>query len=195
MIVGLSGYARAGKDTAALALIEERGFRRVGFADKLREFALAIDPIVSVENLGYGAVVKHRLSHRVNAEGWTEAKRVPEVRTLLQRLGTEAGRKILGDNVWIDAALRGIDANEDVVITDVRFPNEAQAIRDRCGEVWRIERPGLSAVNAHESETALDGFPFDATIYNGTTVEHLRENVIAALDVRLRQRANERIGF
>ncbi len=66
----------------------------------------------------------------------------------------------------------------DVAFSDCRFPNEAAAIRDRGGEMWRIDRPGTAPVNAHPSETALDGFNFDRHIDNGGTLAALRAKVL-----------------
>ena len=51
-------------------------------------------------------------------------------------------------------------------MTDVRFPNEAQRIKDLGGVVWRVKRPGVGPANYHESETALDDWPFDAVLEN-----------------------------
>ena len=173
-IIALSGYAGSGKDTAA-AVLTENGWTRVSFADKLREFALAVDPLVPVVNdvvataevaAGVAPSLRvERLSNLVARVGWTEAKKNPEVRGLLQRIGTDAGRKILGENVWVDAAMADLPAG-NIVITDARFPNEAEAVRAAGGRVVRVMRPGVTAVNAHESETALDRWRFDGMVVN-----------------------------
>jgi hypothetical protein len=171
MLIGLAGYARSGKDTIGKILVE-RGFQRVAFADKLREFALAIDPIIWDRP-------RFRLSDVVEVEGWEGAKENPEVRSLLQRLGTEAGRNILGEDVWVNAAL-DIPPG-DYVITDVRFPNELEAIRSRGGQVWLVSRPGYGPINGHPSETALSGCRFDHVICNDFDIEHMKEQVLEAL--------------
>lgn len=174
VIIGLSGYAQAGKDTLGAILVAQHGFRRVAFADKLRAMALALDPIVGAAMFGE----TFRLSDLIDQGGWEEAKRSPEVRRLLQRLGTEAGRDILGNDIWVNAALDQVnldDPSERIVITDCRFLNEAQAIRRTGGYVVRIERPGIKAVNAHPSETALDGFDFDNVVLNNKSPATLAE--------------------
>lgn len=172
-LVGLSGYAQSGKDTAARVLIEHFGFQRVAFADALRDVLYALNPLIPVDDSMSAPVI--RLQNRVDKYGWDVAKTAyPEVRALLQRLGTEAGREILGTNIWVDTAMRHVDGLAPGVVkyggryvfTDVRFPNEYAAIKDRGGEVWRIEREGHTAVNAHPSETALDGYGFDRVIFN-----------------------------
>jgi hypothetical protein len=173
MIIGLAGYARAGKDTVAQILVEERGFRRIAFADALRDMLAALDPYIGTT----------RLSDRLNWHGWEATKADPEVRRLLQRLGTEAGRDVLGPDVWVDAAVRKMDleSEENYVVSDVRFPNELQAIRS-YGQVWRIERPGCEPVNGHVSETALDGARFDRVISNNGSIDDLAERVLRLVD-------------
>src|SRR5581483_2011292 len=95
-LLGLMGYAQAGKDTVAKLLVEEFGFTRIAFADALREALYALNPLIPFE----GDHV--RLRWLIDASGWEEAKvRHPEVRELLQRLGTESGRNVLGADVWV----------------------------------------------------------------------------------------------
>lgn len=180
IIVGLSGYAGSGKDTAAEALIA-KGFTRVSFFDKAREVALALNPLIPVVVPGIRGAADQttyvRLADWVEAHGWTEAKRNLEVRNLLQRLGTEAGRRVLGENVWVDAVMRDLpDGN--LVFTDMRFPNEYDAVIAAGGVAVRINRPGVEAVNAHPSETALDEHLFHAVIENGGTPQRLGASLV-----------------
>ncbi len=113
--------------------------------------------------------------------------RYPETRALLQRLGTEAGRVNLSKDVWLRACLDGITGN--LVITDCRFTDEAEAIRERGGVVWRIVRPGAAVVNGHASDTDLDDWDgFAAVIVNDGTLKELAVKVETEL-VRLGVRA------
>lgn len=177
MIIGLSGYARSGKDESANALLG-LGFKRVAFADKLRDFLLALNPIVGTdEDNDYWTV-----SDVIAGYGWDGYKASPygpEMRQLLQRLGTECGREMLYDTVWVDAALDDYRTGKvkHQVVPDVRFPNEAEAIKELGGYVLRIERPGIDPANAHVSETALDDWNFDAVVVNGSSIESLHRNV------------------
>ena len=182
-LIGVTGYARAGKDTIGRILVERHGFQRVSFADKLRQVALAVDPFVCIhpEADEGTSTIWARLTEVVEAWGWERAKEHEDVRRLLQRLGTEGGRNILGENVWVDAALRDLEPGGSYVFTDVRFPNEANAIQARGGRVWRVTRPGFRPINAHPSETALDNFQPDHTISNGGDVEGLAHLVGKAL--------------
>ena len=199
-IVGLSGYARSGKDEAAKVLIEEFGFIRVAFADKLRDFLYALDPVVDSWHLEVDGKEKHFFTtvqsviDRYGWDGYKETEYGPEVRRLLQRLGTEAGRNTLWDSIWIDAALTGLPEDARVVVTDCRFPNEAQAITERGGKVWRIERTGVGPAKGtdgsiHPSETSLDDWAFDAWIGNTGSLEDYHDAVRAAYDWTLGDKA------
>lgn len=181
MILGLSGYAQVGKDTLGAALVKNYGFTRFAFADALKEVVYRLDPWVpDVREESDGS---ERLSSLVDRVGWEKAKTNLEVRRLLQKMGTEAGREVLGQNIWVDTVLNQI-GDRDAVITDCRFPNEAQAVKDRGGFVVRVTRPGVEAVNAHPSETSLDGWNFDAVVGNSGAlddVEVLAEFVYESL--------------
>jgi hypothetical protein len=123
-IIGLCGYARSGKDTAAEGLIEI-GWTRVALADPLKRVALAI--------------------------GWDGEKDEPG-RVLLQNLG-QAVREHIAPDAWITALLTAAErVHGDVVVTDVRYPNEAAAIRDQGGYLVQIVRPGVGPANEHASE-------------------------------------------
>ena len=180
MIIGLSGKAGSGKDTVANILVEEFGYKRVAFGDKIKECLLALDPIVTWNYYESGYEDSTRLSELVAEVGWDKTKQDPEVRRLLQRMGTEVGREILGEWVWIGAAYRNFSVKNKVVITDVRFENEAGTIRVFHGEVWRIERD-IPAINNHASETELDGWEFDRVIQNDGTLEELAIRVREAM--------------
>lgn len=136
MLVGLIGRQRSGKDFAAQILGEERGVQRLAFADPIRDALYALNPLVD-----YCV----SLRYIVDDIGWDQAKeKFVEVRSLLQRLGTEVGRKQFGDSFWVDQAMRKYenltDNGKDVVFTDVRFGNEIETIRERGGFIWKIER-------------------------------------------------------
>lgn len=173
MIIGLCGFARAGKDEVAKALVEELGFRRLAFADALKAVLYDIHPRIaaSVDLFGWEHVKENVL---LDGRGW------------LQRLGV-ACREHLGADVWVNAVMdaawetvpdrRGwVDAK--VVISDVRFPNEIEAVRYRGGELWRIDRPGVGPANDHISEHAWADGPFDRVIQNSGTIQDLRKLVV-----------------
>lgn len=145
MIVGLTGYAQHGKDTIGQILVKEFGYKRYAFADQLKSMALVLNPLIRVVNLQDLGPLDVRLAKLVEDVGWEGAKTDPEVRRFLQVLGTEAVREHLGPNAWVDALENQI--NKDgflnsgkVVITDVRFPNEAAWLQSVGGVLWRVTR-------------------------------------------------------
>ena len=174
MIIGLSGYAQSGKDTVAEILVEEYGYTRVAFADIIKQAVYLLDPIVNVSGM--------RLRYFVDQNGWDEAKHLPEVRRLLQVMGSEVGRDLIDPSVWVEPTMSGLNKNDKVVITDVRFPNEYEAIRWAFGEIWRIERPGCLPVNNHYSEIALDHWKFDRVIENSGGIPDLVLAIAEELD-------------
>lgn len=189
------GRKRSGKDTFAAPLLEEYGFQRVSYADPLRAAALRLDPLVGRPAFRGNLSPSHdvRLSQVVEELGWEKAKDlVPEVRRVLQRLGTDAVRTMDPD-FWVRAAMREVDVRRldlgaRIIMTDVRFPNEADAIRERGGILLRLWRPEAIVADAHSSETALDDYPDDAIVSNEGTPEELQgaarffvETTLAAL--------------
>lgn len=119
------------------------------------------------------------------------------VRELLQKLGTDAMRDNLHENVWVNAlfadykpsVVRSADSFDlstydskypNWVITDMRFPNEMDAVKEREGITIRVVRPGTE-VGTHPSETALDDEHFDYEIVNSGTIENLIDMVRAIL--------------
>lgn len=160
MIIGLTGYAQSGKDTVAKILVEDFGYTRVAFADKIREFYYEIAP--------------DYVKFIVDEVGWEKAKQFSVVRESLQDIGLGA-RKIFGDQFWIAQALRDVHFEGNFVITDMRFPNEAEVVRKYDNaQIWRVKRDGVEAVNRHPSETAMEGERMDQIVKNNGTIEDLK---------------------
>lgn len=163
-LIGMTGYAGSGKDTAAEAMIGQ-GWQVMGFADPMYRMSMVLDPLL------FRYCLPFRLSRVVHRRGWTAAKRIPAVRRWLQRLGTEAGRDVLGEEVWIDAMRRRWKPGGKYIVTNVRFPNEAQAVRAAGGKIIAVDRPGVGRANDHVSESfAIEP---DAFIANVGDVDHL----------------------
>jgi hypothetical protein len=109
------------------------------------------------------------------------------VRDFLQKLGTDSIRDGLHTNAWVNALMSDYIGMYDLdtdkttypnwVITDTRFPNEAEAIKKANGIIIRVERPGVKPINNHPSEVSLDNWNFDHTIINDSSVEALAEKV------------------
>lgn len=169
MIIGLSGYAQVGKDTVANYLVEKYGYRRVAFADPIREALYKLDPKIRIDEM-----VGASLSNAVDNLGWEEVKKLSsDARELLQRMGTEVGRNIFGQDFWVQQAFKGVDSEDKVVFADTRFHNEAGHIKSYHGQVWRINKLDHGPVNSHYSETALDQYDFDWSIPNYGSKEDL----------------------
>jgi hypothetical protein len=174
MIIGLSGYAQTGKDTVAKYLIEEHGYRRVAFADKIREALYRLDPILT----DIPEIPRAGLASAVDHIGWETLKQHSEqARGLLQRFGTEVGREMFGDNFWVDQAIKGVSKFDKVVFTDIRYPNEYKAVKLIEGKIIRIVKPSITAINGHTSESALDDYVFDGTIDNVGSIEELHKKI------------------
>ena len=197
-IVGLCGPAGSGKSVAAKIIAEHNGSDIISFATPIRELAEAVNPVVGYDALGEtptltgwfptGEFQPIYYNDAIADLGYEEAKRVyPELRRFLQRLGTEGGRGIMtdwlrrldglvaGGSLWTSLFGSEVEGSARAVCDDVRFPNEAEAIRNMGGVIVRIERslsPQLAGVNeAHESEThSIDA---DITIDNSGTQEDL----------------------
>ncbi|MFI6205939.1 hypothetical protein ACIBAI_05995 [Streptomyces sp. NPDC051041] len=183
-LIGLAGAARSGKDTAAQALLDV-GWTRRAFADKVRHMLYAMNPVLDEPSYTEGFT---SLRYEVDTYGWEAVKEMyPEVRRYLQRLGTDGGREVLGEDVWVDALFRDFETWGPTVITDVRFPNEADAIRARDGLVVLIERPGMKPIReaGHVSENALAGYLFDDVIPNDGTVDQLRDRVMGLIPLTM----------
>jgi hypothetical protein len=168
MIIGLTGYAQSGKDEVAKILVEQYGYTRIAFADPIRNLLYKTNPMLKE---GY------RVQGLVDAYGWDKVKvDYPEARDLLQQLGV-AARELFGDDFWIKQSLNDLKlfGGENYVFTDVRFPNEAVAIRKYDNaQVWRIRRNGVLPVNQHSSETAMDGEKVEQIFMNSGSLEDLK---------------------
>jgi hypothetical protein len=87
----------------------------------------------------------------------------------LQKLGT-ACREHIQDDVWLQAATTDLDPSKQYVFSDVRFPNEADHIRNKGGLIVWVDRPGCDPANGHISETAMDDYEVDHIVWNGGTL-------------------------
>lgn len=170
MIIGLGYKARSGKDTVADYLVEHHGYMRRAFADSLKEACRAIFQL-SDEQL-YGS-----LKETVD-EFWNTTPR-----DILQRVGTEALRVGYHPDVWVMSLKKFIQSSNcaDWIISDVRFPNEAQAIKDLGGIVVRVDRDnrdGISAGYKHPSEISMDKYEaWDKVLDNNGDLPQLYANV------------------
>ncbi|MEV3856074.1 hypothetical protein AB0J38_17335 [Streptomyces sp. NPDC050095] len=176
--IALMGPARSGKDTVASLLVHGYQYTRLAFADRIKEAALTLDPSVPLPNYPRHFV---RLSGMVRIWGWERAKtRQPEVRRLLQQLGQ--AMRAVDEEIWrrpvMDRVAAATDWNLPVVVSDVRHPDEADALQAAGAVLVRIDRPGADAGPhaGHRSETALARRVPDFVLLNtGTFTDLARE--------------------
>lgn len=169
MLIGLTGKAGCGKDTIASMLHMQHGFSKVSYAAPLK---IAISSMLGVSLAD--------LEDRYFKEAT-----IPSIgkspRQMMQTLGTEWGRNLVNKDLWLILANESIRRHrkeeKSVVVTDVRFENEAQDIRRQGGIILHIYRNNTPAVNEHISEASVKKAPFDFYIYNNDTIEDLRNNV------------------
>jgi hypothetical protein len=175
---------RSGKDTVALRLCAEHAYTRIAFADPLKTMALALDPIMESDRFGGTYRLSDILAEETEGDPWEYAKdNYPEVRRTLQRLGQS--QRALDPDYWIRLLLPKVD-NADkwslpVVVTDVRYRNEAEALKARGFRMIRVVRPDSvttdTPADRHESEVGLDRWTPDAMILNAFSVAELHRRV------------------
>lgn len=171
MIIGISGYSGSGKDLAG-TIIQEISLNKwhvKKWAGKLKSMASILTGI-PVEKFEDQEFKKTEMGPEWDCQFYTEGsgwqRRPMLVRDFLQKLGTDAVRNNLHENTWVNATLADYTNDDNWIITDTRFPNEAKAIKKAGGIVIRINRPGVQPINPHPSETSLDDWSFDEVINN-----------------------------
>lgn len=170
-IIGITGEAGSGKDTVANYLKDyyPRFFRSVAFADPLRSMLVAS-----------GAVTLEQLTDRELKEQVIEGiGKSP--RQMAQTLGTEWARQNVNEDFWLLLAKRRIDVllagDFNVLVTDVRFENEAAFVRKLGGVIWHIKRKAAGTNHKHASEAGIKFAKGDVLIDNNETMGHLFETV------------------
>ena len=179
-IIGLTGYAGTGKDTVRELLCQHHSFEGIAFADPMR--------MMLRELLLSSGITDAWMRDRQLKESVIPALGV-SYRHMAQTLGTEWGRGLHADfwtrltGAYLDDARQGkVHKNTPFVISDVRFENEAHWVRERGGQIWRIERPGVAPVRAHVSECEMYHFTADVTLHNTGSLKDLYRTVMDALD-------------
>lgn len=183
-IIGLNGAGRTGKDTVR-EIIGQTVNRRVireAFADRLKESAaralgLSCGQLESVKDTGF-----------VKVQGpVNETPHVVAVRSYLERYGHEAHRGVFGEDFWIAPVMlahdhrMGMEPPPLTVVTDLRFKNEAEAVRQRGGEVWEVLRPQSAVESQHISNQPLPRHLIDRVIDNSGSLEETTTMVKHAL--------------
>ena len=188
MIIGICGFQGSGKDTIADYLQNIYGFKRDSFAATLKDAVAAV--FGWDRELLEGRTTESRVWREQVDPWWAQRLGMPDLtpRLVLQKWGTEVARKSWHDDIWIASLENKLaKAHNDIVITDVRFPNEIAAVRNAGGTVIRVVRgpepewfelavvanqqvyPAIIMMQEngiHPSEWAWIGTQFDAVIDN-----------------------------
>jgi len=190
LFIGLSGKKQVGKDTAAkimTSILHRRGLRAAttAFADALKD--MCVDVLGIPHEGAYGSDEdKNQPSHilwdtlpleirREHALDTEEDLRSGPMtnREVLQIVGTDIFRNMLYYSVWVDVPFRRDWDADVVIVTDVRFPNEAEAVEKNGGVVLRLTRDTGFEGDVHASEVALDGAQFEFNYANNGTIADL----------------------
>ena len=205
MIIGFVGFIGSGKDTAADYLVNCHGFRRDSFANTLKD---AVAQVFGWDRtLLEGRTAEARKWREQLDVWWSERLNIPELtpRWVLQQWGTEVCRQGFHDDIWIASLENKMRKTRDnIVISDVRFPNEIKAIHNAGGLVvrikrgndpdwyeaalsanrgpdgnstWSLSKAKLERLGIHASETAWVGGAIDHTVINNTTIDDMCQQI------------------
>lgn len=174
-LIGLTGHKGVGKSTVASILVRNYGYREEAFAIALKHevFEAFGNYIVNPQDPEHAKftdwlawIDEHKNDPPEEAFGW--------VRPLLQFWGTEYRRQLCGNDYWVKK-LEPLLASH-VVVSDVRFVNEANAVRERGGWIVHVNRPGHYG-DQHESEKWGRVIPYHFYLNNRGTVADLEQRV------------------
>lgn len=159
----------------------------IGMSDPLYEAALKLNsPVELVSSPGTYIPLGVYLDSFCGGD-WTEAKKNPSVRVLLQRLGTDVVRDMVDEDAWVDIMRFRVECllreGKKVVVTGIRFPNELEAIKGFGGKTVWVERPGVEDGDSHISEAAVAMQSFDFVVNNSGSIEDLGKAARRVADV------------
>lgn len=175
-LIGFAGRAGSGKTTFAKFFEQRHGFTRTFYAAPLKRVVKDLFMLEDIQLTDFDA--KERIDPR-----WGISPR-----TMMQLFGTEFVRRMIDNDFWLKRMayfLKSLPEGTDVVIDDVRFPNEANQIRLLGGvvvHIYREDSPLQSKYSEHESELGLDIMPNDIVIHN-----RLLEDSVTMLEIYLKE--------
>lgn len=174
-IIGLHGYAGSGKDTIAkhLQTYYNTQFRSIAFADAIRAMLKAGFPVLT--DAHFERPLKNAPLHEFGGKS---------PRDLMKPLGTEWGRESVWQDLWIKRIHQQVfdylGSGFNVLVTDVRFENEAEWVRNGGGVIWHIDRKQGVETHNHKSEAGIKFVKGDVLVDNNQTLGRLY-NVVEAL--------------
>jgi hypothetical protein len=202
-IIGICGFIGSGKGTVGDILVEEYGYTKLSYADRLKDVAAIM--FSWDRALIEGDTVEGRQWRDTPDEWWSnELGYDLTPRLVMQRVGTDCMRQGLDDRVWTLIVKQTLQANPDTnyVIPDVRFFNERDLVREMGGQVWRVKQGNdpewvSSAISDNRYDTSwMEDHPeihqsewrwldhaseFDRTIPNDSGIAELKAEVDKAI--------------
>ena len=194
MIIGICGLIGSGKGTVADILVEEHGFKKLSFADALKDGVAAM--FDWPRHLLEGDTEESREWREQNDPFWTqETGKEISPRLVLQLVGTECMRQGFYDGVWVSLVKKKLVRfpSQNWVLPDTRFPNEINMIHSVGGTIWRVKRGAdpdwfeplrennIVPTDVHPSEYEWVRSEFDQVIENEGTFEDLRNQILGRL--------------
>ena len=166
-LIGIAGKKRSGKNTAADILTQFGGYSQFSFANPLKAMLETL-----LHQLNIDPDTRYKMLHGDLKEMPCPQLCGKSTRHALQTLGTEWGRDCIDRDFWVTACIQRAKLVPKAVITDVRFYNEAQGIREAGGIIIMLERnESLKQQDDHPSED-MD-FVGDYVIFNNSSVARL----------------------
>lgn len=176
-LIGLSAPCMGSGKTTVARELESYGFEVIRFADTLKSMTIA---------LLTGAGLTPDLARQLISHPEMKEQPLPLLggkspRQVMQTLGGDWGRDLISPTLWVDIAMnRAREIREQgfpVVIDDMRYLNEADAVRAAGGVIVHVIRPGAALTVAHASEGALNDYLHDYRFMNDGGFSGVAERV------------------
>ncbi len=192
-LIGICGFQGSGKDTLAEILINKYGYKKLSFAGAVKDCASAV--FGWDRDLLEGCTKESRLWREQVDKWWADRLGIPNLtpRYVLQNFGTELFRNHFHQDIWIACVEKKLEKYDKVVITDCRFLNEINLIKNKKGTVIKIFREGIPKLyydikngyeptDLHASEWKWIKSEEDYIIINDKTIEDLENKLEGILD-------------
>lgn len=211
MIIGVTGFIGSGKDTVANYLATFHGYKRISFAGTLKD---AVASVFGWDREMLEGTTKSSREWREQLDiWWSERLNMPELtpRWVLQQWGTEVCRNGFHNDIWVASLENKLrKAKDNIVITDCRFANEIQAIKNAGGitirvergdrpewydsaiafnrgpngnSLWAISKSRLDKLKIHASEYSSVGLEHDYYLNNNSTIDELHQQVESIINL------------
>lgn len=198
MKLGFVGFMSSGKGTCADYLVREHGFIKESFANSVKD---AVSVVFGWDRQLLEGDTDYSRGWRERADPWWSNRFGYEFtpRSALQLMGTEAGRDVFDENIWVYSMFRRMDHSKNYVIADVRFPNEIQKIKEDGGMIIRVKKgpdpiwylPAMDVNRKLDLNVMAENFPqihysewawvgsegIDYTINNDGSIEDLENEI------------------